>query len=255
MHESLNGQTRSRGWSELCTELHRLLKRPALQRFSELRLKAAELLRGMQAEPAAQASFMLELLLLDVHSALYLCSPQDAVGAWRQLLDLQPPAGLDLATVQLGRARYIAAVQMLQAGLISADEAQLDERRKGLDSSQAADSLLVRAMLLDSLLAADSRLAMRACCLARSFEDAPDSDFERRFRQLCLALLEGRAEARQLALLLEASRDYQHWQLLDGPLWQACLAAEIIPLDNWKLHLEAHERCHAMIYLEITRAQ
>ncbi|MCB1186659.1 hypothetical protein KDL29_05765 [bacterium] len=248
------GQASKAGWILLCKQLHELLELPDPTAFGELRLQAAALLRGMPAGDDA-TRFQLELQLLDIFAALYLCSPQDARRAWR-MLD-EGCARLSVSTPNLlattARVRYIAALQMLQAGLIERGSIDPLAIRRELLLEDGPDSLLLDAMLTEALLRRDHALAMHACCLARSFENKPEGVFELRFRQLSLALLEQRGTTGQLAELLGSASTYADWQKIDGAIWQLCLEADLIPLENWHKHLEAHERCHDWIYREIAR--
>ncbi len=239
------GQASSLCWQALCGDLHKVLERPDPETYADLRLQAAERLREMDRNSPARRELALELQLLDLHGALCLCTPRDAETAWHQLEQSAGEAQQQADTRLFAqRCRYIAAVLMLQAGLRSLAPAELDALRALLPQQNAPDNLLVRAMLQDALLHENSALAMRACCLALTFDGQATEPFEVAFRQLCLTLLDRRAGTEQLAKLLRASHSYAHWQQLDGPLWQACLQADIICLANWKLHLEAHERCH-----------
>lgn len=247
------GQSCTLSLQQICSDMYGLLELPDPQAYAAMRMDAAGRLREEGPHARQRPLLSAELHLLDVFAALYLCSPADALAAWRQLealADRALPGTVPQASMD--RARYIAAVLMLTAGLLEDESVDRAVLREGLLAGSEIDPQLVLALLQDALVSGDSSLAMRAICKERAADQEPSDEFGKQFRRLALALLEGRATDRQLADLLQASRNYRHWQVLDGPLWQACLEAEIIPLENWKLHLEAHERCHEGVYRVIS---
>ena len=254
--KAIEGQASELDWPLLRAQLHELLNHPDRPMAGLCFAAAAAGLQNCPRGSNVARSMLLELLLLDVRAAVFLCSPQQARQAWKLLCDNCELPDLDAELQQTAlRCRYIAAILLLQAGMLEADSLKRLEPRRGLRAEHGADGLLVEAMLQEALISRNSALAMQACCLARSFNAKPSTQFVLLFRQLSLALLEERARPEQLAELLRAARNYGDWQALDGALWQCCLEHELIPLENWKLHLQAHESCHESIYSAISHLE
>lgn len=234
---------------QLTQQLHAALSSPDPDTYSELRLLAAARLQEMDAQQSSAQCFAIELRLLDLLAALSMCSPAEALAVYRKLdASLAVPLPDRMAELKRCRARYIGTVQMLQAQLAPWRMLVLPQLRTLALQNSGPDILLGRSLLLDALLSGERGVVQQAWLRLREISGNSSECLDLQLIRLCSCLLQNSAQGWMLKELLCSCHSFADWQILQGPLWERCLQARLLDHEAWRLHLEAHQRCHGALY-------